>query len=216
MPTLTVMDVDILLAYIALGSPVGVYLLLRADRKDLNVRSASKTLIGFALWPIALGLLIYQRRSNFADASTFETRNPSDSRITRAANSLRASVEERVGDLEDRRFAVRKELFDAIDRFVGLRLASGESLPAQAASAEIFTVAGHPNPSLATICLARKNSERIARHASRAAADLQETIDLRAPVVAAAPEFIELLSDADPREPQQATSQDAAVITPRR
>ncbi|HCA56439.1 MAG TPA: hypothetical protein DEP46_00495, partial [Blastocatellia bacterium] len=98
------MDVDILLAYIALGSPVGVYLLLRADRKELNVRTASKTLIGFALWPIALGLLIYQRRSNFADASTFETRDRSDSRITLAASLLRALVEESIGDLEDRRF----------------------------------------------------------------------------------------------------------------
>ena len=210
------MDVDILLAYIALGSPVGVYLLLRADRKGLNVRSVSKTLIGFVLWPISLGLLIYQRRSNFADASTFETRDRSDSRIMRASNLLRASVEESICYLEDRRFAVRKELFDAIDRFVGLRLASGESLPAQAANAEIYTVAGHPNPSLATICLARRNSERIATHAARAAADLQETIDLRAPMVAAAPEFIELLSDADARERQQATTPYAAVITPRR
>lgn len=210
------MDVDILLAYIALGSPVGVYLLLQADRKGLNVRSASKTLIGFVLWPISLGLLIYQRRSNFADVPTFETRDRSDSRITRAANLLRASVEESICDLEDRRFAVRKELFDAIDRFVGLRLASGESLPAQAANAEIYTVAGHPNPSLATICLARRNSVRIASHAARAAADLQETIDLRARMVAAAPEFIELLSDADAKEAQQATTPYAAVITPRR
>ena len=216
MPNLTAMDVDILLAYIALGSPVGVYLLLRADRKGLNVQTALKTLIGFALWPISLGLLIYQRRLNFADASSFETRDRSDSRITQAANLLRASVEESIGELEDRRFAIRKELFDAIDRFVGLRLASGESLPAQAANAEIYTVVGHPNPGLATICLARKNSERIARHAAQAAADLKETIGLRAPMVAAAPEFIEILSDTDAREPQLATYPDAPVITPRR
>jgi len=216
LPLLTAMDVDILLAYLALGSPVGVYLFFQADKGGLNLLTASKTILGFVLWPVFLCLLIYQRKSVFSDTSNFETRNKSDSRITRAANLLRSSIEKSIGDLQDRRFAIRKELFDAIDRFVGLRLASFERMTAQAANAEIYTVAGHPNPHLATVCLARRNSERIVMHAARSEADLRETIGRLAPMVAAAPEFIELVSDSYIPEPQEATRFHAEVITSRR
>jgi len=208
----TAMAIDIILAYLALGSPVGVYLLLQAEKSRPTFSTFGKAFVGFGLWPICLGILLYKRKPVLITASTFDTRNTSDSRITRNATSLRSAVEGHIERSEDRRFALRKELFDAIDRFVGLRLASHENFAVQQINAEIFTVAGHPNPGLASMCLARRNARRVTIHARRSADDLRETLRLRAPEVAGSALADELLTDRTVIELQQATAGHNAVI----
>ncbi len=206
------MAVDIILAYLALGSPVGVYLLLQAEISRPTFSTIGRAFVGFGLWPIFLGILLYKRKPVLITVSTFDTRNTSDSRITRNATSLRSAIEGHFEGSEDRRFALRKELFDAIDRFVGLRLASHENFAVQQSNAEIFTVAGHPNPGLASMCLARRNARRVAIHARRSADDLRETLWLRAPEVAGSALANELFTDCTVSELQRATAGHNAVI----
>lgn len=212
LPLKSAMAVDIILAYLALGSPVGVYLLLQSEKSKPTLSAVGKAFVGFVLWPIFLGILLYKRKPVLITASTFDTRNTSDSRITRNASSLRSAVEGHFERSEDRRFALRKELFDAIDRFVGLRLASHENFTMQQTNAEIFTVSGHPNPGLASMCLARRNARRVAIHAQRSANDLRETLRLRAPEVARSALADELFADRTVVELQQATAGHNAVI----
>lgn len=206
------MVTDIILAYLALGSPVGVYLLLRGERSGSILSNIAKPVVGLGLWPIFLVVLVYRRKPVSPSASVFDTRNTTDARITYAASLMRSAVEDSLETSDERRFAFRKELFDAIDRFVGLRLASYENIQPQRTSSEVFTVSGHPKPGLASLCLARRNARKIATHALRSSDDLRETLRLRAPDIAKSELFEELFATEMEVELPQATGVHESVI----
>lgn len=66
------------------------------------------------------------------------------------------------------------EFRDVFTRYTGLAIAASDDDPVDTA-ADLFGVAGHPNPDIATVCLARKSRARLRYHLSLARADFVES-----------------------------------------
>lgn len=160
---LSVTLLDLLIIYLACGSPFAVYCATTREAKDPLYRTWS-VIVSLLIWPVfALSLL--------------------KSRIDHALSPLRTFP-----DLEKIRTTIEAQLFanapsssvfefrDAFYRFAGLEAASCEK-PSQAGF-EIFKISGHPNTALASRILARNNLRKIDHHKARAHAELSEVLSL--------------------------------------
>lgn len=147
---------DLIIIYLACGSPFGVYQITKRQ----PARSGAewlKVVLSFIFWPaIAVALLVGKIFPN---------------EVLRKAE-FQNHIEDLRLDFEQAAFAGESisslfEFRETFYRFVGLSEAADE-IQTGRSSAEIFEVSGHNNKSLATRCLARKNTRKLSYHRSAA------------------------------------------------
>ena len=152
--------VDLIIIYLACGSPFGVYRATSQWPIDwLNV------LLGFLFWPAFAALLIADRLF---------------SKKARARAEFQLRLEDIRLALENTAFSGESiaGLFDFREtfyRYVGLSDAA-ITTDQSVSNAEIFDVTGHPNNPLASACLARRNSARLSAHRAAASEEFVRSI----------------------------------------
>lgn len=157
---------DLLIIYLACGSPFGVY---QSTRKE-TVFSLMNFLIvtsRFLFWPFyAFQMLIGLRDQN---------QNSSESiRISRI-EEIRTNIERQA--FSNSSISKLFEFRELYYRYTGLsQLIKLE--PSHRISIDLFEISGHRNKSLATICLSRRNAKRIRFHQLSAQQEFADFISL--------------------------------------
>ncbi len=159
--------IDLAIIYLACGAPLSMHYFFGSSR-TLNLNFAGKLVLVALVWPIAAFLLIRDVRRGRA-AVTRTGQNDLDRRL----DSIRIDIERTAFAKENATTVFEfRELFA---RYTGLAQASTLDI-AQGPSNEMFLLTGHPNADLATRCLDRKASNRLARHAVGARTDFVDHI----------------------------------------
>lgn len=153
--------VDLLIVYLACGSPFAVY---QATTRENGPQSRRFARIAFSLflWPvIAAGSVKARLQRAFSGGLTVKD-----------LENIRNEIEEVL--FPDGSSSNVFEFRDSFYRFAGLEQASTE-VPSNA-SFEIFKVSKHPNAALASRVLGRKNSKRIEAHKLRAREEFSDVL----------------------------------------
>ncbi len=146
---------DLLIIYLAIGAPFAVYR-VTGGRWLTPVRLAQGAGIGLFFWPfLAIRLLI-----GSASRRERRTKAKPDARIEK----LRSDIERLA--LSEARPETLFRFREAFYRLSGLSTASRPR--ADSRPFEFFEMSQHPNATLATVCLARRNADRVVRHRSQA------------------------------------------------
>ncbi len=145
------MNTDLIIIYLACGSPLGVYQ-ITASRAPRSAIDWGGIVCAFLFWPVFAVVLSIAR-----------VRGPH--KIDKARlDQIRGEIEQIAfaGGSLSRLFEFREIFY----RFTGL-VEAANSKPGKARANEIFDVAGHNNKTLAAGCLARRNREKLAFHKMR-------------------------------------------------
>lgn len=152
---------EAIIIYLAVGAPFGVHRFF-STRGDKILTRFVTSLFHFVLWvPFALISLTKLIRPKTASEKLKQ-------KIANLQTELERADIGKVSIFEIRR---------VIERYVGLRSLTHANI-SQTKEVEftIFDIAKHPDPELATICLNRRNRDRILRHQTDAGHDLKELI----------------------------------------
>lgn len=147
--------IDLVIIYLACGAPFGVYE-LTITRRGRNVALHGVSAILF--WPA----YTVRHLNAFFDP---------DTRLRHEARRIRIGLEEAAMSN-----ASSSEVFEfrqVYEQLTGLAAARAE----RAGTHDLFAATGHPDPDLASICLARRNRIRIDFHLERSKQDLLRLID---------------------------------------
>ncbi len=158
---------EILIIYLAVGAPIGVYAIVRS--KNLLTKNLIGILAANVLfWPVFASLeFVPKAVSGHGSKYFIDGGTNSATAFERSRSAFTSSVK----DISDRNF--RREALDGFDRFAALSDAVlTEASAADVSVPELFVIAGHPLPSLASKCLFRKNRRKLADHRDRAFADI--------------------------------------------
>lgn len=158
--------VDLLIVYLACGSPFAVY---EATTRDIGTRASrsGRSMFALVFWPFLAFRLIKGRTLQVV----------SGRRSHKDLEDIRHSIESRL--FPDRSSVGIFEFRDAFDRFAGLEEALLEK--PSTASFEVFKVVNHPNAALASRILGRTNRRRIEAHKLRAREELANVIERNIP-----------------------------------
>ena len=142
---------DLIIIYLACGSPFGVYQITmrQPDRSGVEVL---KIVSSFLFWPLYLGDLLIGRIFNSRERAD-EDRHFRIEEIRQEIECLAFS-----GESISRLFEFREIFY----RFTGLSEAVNATIGRS--TNEIFVVTGHDNNSLGSRCLDRRNAKRLAFH----------------------------------------------------
>lgn len=146
------MNTDLIILYLACGSPLGVYQ-ITSSRAPRSAVDWAGIIFAFIFWPVFAAFLLIAR--------------------LRAPHQIDQSRLDRIRtDIEQIAFtgASMTRLFDFRDvfyRFTGL-VETANADHGRPRGNEIFEVAGHDNKTLASRCLARRNRDKLAFHRERA------------------------------------------------
>lgn len=154
---------DLIILYLACGSPFGVYQITKRTRGGLGV-DWLRVIFSFLVWPAYAIALATRRIFNSRERADTERRN---------------RIEDIRVDLE--RLAFKGEsiqmLFEFRDIFYrSTGLAQAVNVASVKSAYEIFEICGHPNKSLASRCLARRNREQLIFHTRKAESEFVELI----------------------------------------
>ncbi len=142
---------DLIIIYLACGSPFAVFRLTQTNRVDWP-----SVILAFMLWPVyavmLLGLVFFSN----------EARKKAD--LRNRLETLRLAIESSAFQGES--ISSLFEFREVYSRFTGLSVAA-DAAPSRS-YAEIFEISGHPNQTLASRCLARRNAGKLAFHRSLA------------------------------------------------
>lgn len=145
---------ETLIIYLACGAPFGVEYLQRRTGRSI-LATAFGVFVRFILWPIAAGRMLYRLIARSSEL-LLELPDDTDQRLAAIRTRFEAIIHADQGP--PRVFEFR----DTFLRYTGLAR-SGACEPGNGV-AEIFEVTGHDDVTLATMCLARRNASRLARH----------------------------------------------------
>jgi hypothetical protein len=160
---------DVLIIYLTLGAPVGVYRFLQLPR-PISFATWLRTVFAFLFWvPYALAIL--------GDTIPRFVRNPdfvpsyhSDSDIHENVHLLRNEYEASLTGIDRRDL---REMLKSFDRYASLYLMfKTESKAENGQREELLAIASHPNVPLGLKCLARRKRIRLLRHLTNARNDL--------------------------------------------
>ena len=176
---------DLIIIYLACGSPLGVYYFTRPD-SHRSLASAAWAMISFLIWPISAIVVLRGRMAAL--------RPSAEAILDRNIGELRTAIEN---------VAFPKagatpvfEFRDVFGRFTGLaRELMHETDNSNSNSNEIFAVSGHENARLGSACLGRRNRERLRFHLMRARNEFVETVSNLFSDETKATRLIELASD---------------------
>jgi hypothetical protein len=142
---------ELLIIYLACGSPFGVYQFTRSQL-PLSLAGWARIISSFLFWPgfaiMWLAARLTSRHSKEGDAGS--------------------PVEQIRSKIEDIAFSegTTSSLFEFREvfyRFTGLFEAAYAAMPKRSSS-EIFEISGHPDNQLASRCIVRRNRERLLFH----------------------------------------------------
>lgn len=150
---------EAIIIYLAVGAPFGVHRFFSTRGDEMMTRLVT-SVFHFVLWvPFALISL-----------TAFAKPKSSSEKLKQRLANLQSELERTdIGNVSI--FEIRRVL----ERYVGLRSLTHTN-PAETKEIDrtIFDIAKHPDPQLATICLNRRNRDRIRRHQINAGDDLKE------------------------------------------
>jgi hypothetical protein len=155
---------DFIIIYLACGSPFAVQILLvRADKLSFAVLAGAATRC--LVWPVSASVMFYRIISGFTTSHKSHKLRGIEIDLVR----LQTAIER--AKFTNAQAAQIFQFRDAYLRYAGLALElnAPESAPS---AAELFSVAQHPAPSIASICLQRKNRSRLQLHCDQARVEL--------------------------------------------
>lgn len=180
---------DLVIIYFACGAPFGVHQLMRKDRSGRV--DWVKVAASFVMWPASAIVLTVNGADEPAKRSDLHRDNYVD-QIRRQIESLA------FGDGETSELFEFREVYC---RFSGLWEVQKPNLATQI-TGELANVSDHPNQALGSLCLARRNGERLAFHRVRASGEFVDLIDKlavtgsnRSEIVGLAIELADFLGD---------------------
>jgi hypothetical protein len=158
--------IEILIIYLAIGAPFGVYYFLKHRELFSRPQLLAKTLLAALFWVYYAGQLVSAKLRSLKD-----TQNGADSDVSRekeieaASQSLLNAFSKLADDGKPTFFEYR----EILERYIGLTLAvqnSSADSPVQAHETEVFRVVGHEKSELqlAGRIMHRKNFLRLQAH----------------------------------------------------
>jgi hypothetical protein len=153
---------DILIIYLALGAPVGVYKFLQS--RDLATgRRTFRSILAWLFWIPTAMRLVYRSVTNAYSRPGFVSQRGLDSSDP-ALTELRENIRLELTRVDRGTFPPHL-VREVLERYIGLSRASNAELPQiDDGSSDLFVAAGRSEEKLATICLMRRNQRRIERH----------------------------------------------------
>lgn len=154
---------EALIIYLAFGTPLGVYAIVRA-KSSLKQELAALLALNILFWPVLASLELVPKDNSangpkyFADGASRPT-------------GVSASVSSKFERFGDREF--RREALDDSQRLEAL----SNALSVQAAETpviELYEIAHHSNAKLATKCIARINRRKLSEHRDRSLSGLKQ------------------------------------------
>lgn len=160
---------DILIIYLALGAPLGVYYFLQNRRQNNSVVFWLKTFIYFLFW-LPLSLLFLRKNKVLQTSQIIKLSK--EKKILLAQKQIESVLQ--ASDLTVSIYEFR-EIFD---RYLGLTLAVQEKMPSPpTAEKEIFRLSAHERVDLGAICLQRRNRRQVFYHHTLARKDFLQLIE---------------------------------------
>lgn len=153
--------IDLLIIYLACGAPFGVYLFTVSDGgRHVLPRAAAAA----AVWPVYAVVYI--------------------SELFRSRSNRKSDVQRIRTELENLSFSATSpsavfEFRQAFERFTGL---AGLAVGGRGSQTiDLYTSIGHPQPSLASRCLARRNRRKVDLHLENSLRELAAILDRHTP-----------------------------------
>lgn len=160
---------DLFIIYLAFGSPVAMYSLVR-ESKPFRITRLFFAAACLLFWPFATARWINKNREALKPASLFVTRNGSDVSIMAEAEILRDRIvsifRSHAGGPNFRSIGM------LLERYSALSLALTTKDADRNRGNELFELAAHPYPKIANLCANRRNRSRILRHLTSARSEL--------------------------------------------
>ena len=155
---------DLTIIYLACGSPFAVFQATHRQKNRSDVYW-TRVFLAFFFWPVsAIALLA---------GKIFPSEARSKAEFHNRLKDLRFDIEQVAfaGESISSLFEFRETFY----RFVGLSEAI-DQVPSGKSKAEIFEITGHHNSSLASRCLARRNTAQLSFHRSTAREEFVELV----------------------------------------
>lgn len=183
---------DLAIIYLACGAPLSMHYFFAARRKPVLYFAAKVVLVAL-VWPVAAFWLMRSLRKPVGGVVLSGV-----SEIERRLDSLRIEIEKAA--FADESAAAVFEFRELFARYTGLALASNIRFELDSPN-ELFQLSGHTNEDLASRCLRRKASNRLAMHANASREDFVESIaaleiGAQRSIVPGASAVAELVADA--------------------
>jgi len=158
---------EFLIIYLSAGAPFGV-LLLSGRRSKLSSESLIHTILATLFWPYVAISRVFRHYEKSLRKTTLLRRND-PSRVIKTGNIRPREMG----------FLVTPTELDVIEGYTELTAALKESSSQEnkLESAELFKIAGHSNPRLGALCLARSRRINLSRKQNSAAASLVHLFD---------------------------------------
>ena len=184
---------DYMIIYLSAGAPFAVLAFLQMPDAPIVRRIVTAAAVMLA-WPAAAAIWMVRRFRGLEHPFGFELVDKSrDGKIHGIANSLERSV------LSNGSVVSLYEWREIYERYTGLSLAVAEA-DGNSEDNELFEVAGNKNGKLGTVCLNRRNRNRLIFHHTQARNDFLDAL-IRAKcdgdALGLALELAALLDDAD-------------------
>ncbi|MEJ7846537.1 MAG: hypothetical protein WKF92_00435 [Pyrinomonadaceae bacterium] len=165
---------DILIIYFSFGAPFAVYEFIQ-ERQTLTFRVAFITAFRFLFWLPLLAHLSFTKILKSAGRDDFAEIHDSDAELDKDIRNVQSAVADRFR-LTARHISIH-EFREILERYAGLSLlVKHQTSGAAKIDTGIFAAAGHKDPRLATVCIERRNRERLIRHHINARADFLKVI----------------------------------------
>jgi len=164
--------VDLLIIYLAIGSPLMVHRYLFSSRLS-KPRRVLVSLFTLGFWVPLATQMVYRYLAAAYSRTSFVTVEDLDS-IDRHLANLRKTLRVELTNA-GRSFPIRDVIL-TVERYVALSIAARERGACALQGEELFAIDG-TNPRLSGVCMARRNRRRIVDHQTRARADLLSVFD---------------------------------------
>jgi hypothetical protein len=187
---------DYIIIYLSLGAPFAVYFFLQSADVAIKRRLINSLITLFA-WPVfaTTRMVLTLGKDSF-----WLTRTGREEILDEKIRIIRNEIEEHIRETQP--ICLLYEWRDAFERYTGLAKAVAQSQN-ETAEMELFAIGENKNGKLGTVCLNRRNRNRLIFHLTHARNDfvdvLMQIIDLDAEgaVLRRAIELSEVLEDAD-------------------
>ncbi len=161
---------DFIIIYLSCGAPFAVYYLL-SNRRRINLgQLIFKTVLNFIVWiPSALKIV----SAYHFGRNEKHTKRKIESKAAGRLQAIQKQLEHIAGQSNYDFYDFR----EVLNRYVGLTISlqAGQSAECETEQ-EIFQIGNFQNAKIGTICLQRRNSQRLLFHQTNAAENFLETV----------------------------------------
>lgn len=188
---------DLLIIYLASGSPFAVYFFLQSRKVLTPFKLWIKTFFVFIGW-ILFALNFIKIYKSSAKSEVLVYKNDIEKKLFSAQKEFEAIL------LENKSNVSIYEFREVLERYVGLTLAlQNENAELNESMREFSRVSGNKNPEISAVCFQRRNRERLFFHHTGARRDFLKIVTLLSEFNSTenkfrvlASEFVKLLNDS--------------------